>query len=561
MIENLQTFLENMLGKPESELVEFKLAGQQFSERSLWNYFSALANEANLRGKTSAYLILGINPKTHLPEDTRSWSGKNDIRDLKNQTHKDLWIGFREIYDTILDSKRILIFEIPPAPHGTPIASNGFFYARAGESLVALDLRKLDEIRSQGLGNDWSGEIVSEATLASLDPVAIKRAKDNFKQKHSDIPAMEIDSWRDEEFLNRAKILKEGRVTRTALILLWKPESTHFLSPSTARISWVLKDATWMEKDYMHFEPPFLLTVDLVAARIRNLRYRYMQEGTIFPEEIDMYDSWVIRELLHNCIAHQDYTKGARISVVEFEDGRLIFANAGKFMPSSVESVIASTSPPPAYRNAFLANAMVEVKMIDTIGSGIKRIFDLQSKRYFPLPTYNLAQDTVEVELIGKILDIEYVKILSKYSDLSLLEIIVLDKIQKWRAKEVEKIAITDLKNKWLVEGRYPNIYFSWEISAKIWQHEIYVKNRPMHDDFYKQKIFEYIKRYHCINKDALRKLLLDMFPDFLDEKKKEAKIHNLIQSMKKPPYNLESVGPRRNANWVIKSNDESSKN
>jgi ATP-dependent DNA helicase RecG len=41
-----------------------------------------------------------------------------------------------------------------------------------------------------------------------------------------------------------------------------------------------------------------------------------------------MYDPWIIREFLHNCIAHQDYEKRARISVVEFEDGRLVFTNA-----------------------------------------------------------------------------------------------------------------------------------------------------------------------------------------------------------------------------------------
>jgi ATP-dependent DNA helicase RecG len=58
------------------------------------------------------------------------------------------------------------------------------------------------------------------------------------------------------------------------------------------------------------------------------LRYRYLQEGTIFPDEVEMYDPWVLRELLHNCIAHQDYTMQSRINIVEYEDGKLIFDNS-----------------------------------------------------------------------------------------------------------------------------------------------------------------------------------------------------------------------------------------
>ncbi len=32
-----------------------------------------------------------------------------------------------------------------------------------------------------------------------------------------------------------------------------------------------------------------------------------MTVGTLFPNEIDIYDEYVIREVLNNCIAHQDY--------------------------------------------------------------------------------------------------------------------------------------------------------------------------------------------------------------------------------------------------------------
>jgi len=52
------------------------------------------------------------------------------------------------------------------------------------------------------------------------------------------------------------------------------------------------------------------------------------------------------------------------------------------------------------------------------------------------------------VELFGKILDLRYGKLLAKNSDLSLLEIIALDKVQKGKIKEIEKSGVDLLKRK-----------------------------------------------------------------------------------------------------------------
>lgn len=86
---------------------------------------------------------------------------------------------------------------------------------------------------------------------------------------------------------------------------------------------------------------------------------------------------------MNNCIAHQDYTLNGKISVVEREDGILTFSNSGTFIPESVEHVINADAPESRYRNPFLANAMVNLNLIDTIGSGIKRMFNIQRKNTF----------------------------------------------------------------------------------------------------------------------------------------------------------------------------------
>ena len=122
-------------------------------------------------------------------------------------------------------------------------------------------------------------------------------------------------------------------------LLLGKNESEHFISPAIAQITWILKDRDNMEKDYQHFSCPFLLNVEEVYKKIRNLKYRYIANNSLFPEEVDRYDPYVIREILNNCIAHQDYTLRGRINVVEYEDDKLIFVNMGDFIPKNIESL------------------------------------------------------------------------------------------------------------------------------------------------------------------------------------------------------------------------------
>lgn len=212
-------------------------------------------------------------------------------------------------------------------------------------------------------------------------PQAIAKARVEYKNKYSKL-AEEVDQWEDVTFLNKAKVLINGEITRTAILLLGKPESDHHLLPAVARISWILKDDDNIEVDYEHFGPPFLLNVNEVLLKIRNLKYRYLPNNTLFPTEVNQYDSYVIREALHNCIAHQDYELQSKVIVVEKPD-ELLFVNRGSFIPRSVELVIAQDAPQEFYRNKFMTDAMVNLNMIDTIGSGIKKDVLVTTKTLF----------------------------------------------------------------------------------------------------------------------------------------------------------------------------------
>jgi ATP-dependent DNA helicase RecG len=549
--QELISLLQIFCGLPaENEIVEFKEAKTDFHFDKIGKYFSALSNEANLKGQPFGWLIFGIENKrkTVVGSNYRS-TNRAALDSLKSEVANKITnrITFIEIYEITVEGKRVIMFQIPAAPPGIPIAWEGHYFGRDGEELSPLNLEEIERIRKEVSRPDWSIGICVGASVTDLDPAAVAVARDNYKVKNSRLAA-EVDQWDAITFLNKAKITINGKITRTAIILLGKPESEHFLSPAVAKITWVLKDKDNVEKDYAHYTCPFLLAVGQIYAKVRNLKYRYIKDGTLFPEEVDQYAPYNIREALSNCIAHQDYTRSGRITVIENEDGHLTFTNPGEFLPGSIAAVIDSDAPPGYYRNFHLATAMVSLNMIDTIGSGIKRMFRLQRERFFPMPDYDFSNRDVKTTLTGKVLDLDFARTLARHPALSLEEIIMLDKVQKHQ--ELTEEEIKRLKGKGLIEGRKPNFHFSSDIAEKTDRKADYIKNRGFKDSHYKDMILEFIDKYGSATKEEIDKLLLDTLPTILEQRQKENKVRNLLYALSKRDLAITNTGTGRKPIW-----------
>lgn len=516
----------------ENEVIEFKKATTDYPFDKIGKYFSALANEARLKSAGSSWLVFGVDDKTHRIAGSNYRIEGRSLESLKKEIADKTTnrITFVDIHELLLPEGRVLMFQIPAAPKGIPIAWEGHYYGRDGESLSPLNLEEIERIRSQGSEKDWSADTCHDATLDDLSKEAILKARSAFKTKNSKL-SNEIDSWDDLTFLNKARVCIKGKITRAAIILLGKEESEHFISPATCKISWVLKDRDNVEKDYQHFSCPLILNTEAVYNKIRNLKYRYLPDGTLFPDEVDQFEPYIIREALNNCVAHQDYSLGGKIFVIEREDGYLTFSNSGTFIPHSIKDVLFSDSPEPYYRNKFLADAMVNLNMIDTIGSGIKRMFLLQRKKFFPLPEYELKPNQVKVTIIGKVLDMSYARKLATFPDLRLEEIILLDKVAKHNLLTAEEIRT--LKAKELIEGRRPNFHISASVAKATGDRSAYIRQRGIDDNYCKKMIIDYLREFEEGIKSDFEKILLDKLPDVLDEDQKKNKIKNLLQQLK----------------------------
>ncbi len=525
----------------ETEVLEFKEAKKSYSFSKIGKYFSALVNEANLLGKEEGWLVFGVRDKDRSIVDTRFRTQAADLHSLKKEIADKTTnrITFKEIYEVEADQGRVILFQIPAAPPGIPVAWEGHYYGRDGESLGALNMEEIERIRNQDREDDWSKKICDQADIVDLSSAAIHKARKLFAEKNPKL-VQEIESWDDRTFLNKAKLCIRGKITRTAILLLGKSESEHFLEPGLARISWILKDRDNIERDYTHFSCPILLTAEEVCAKIRNLTYRYLARGSLFPQEVDSYDPYIIREALNNCIAHQDYSMGGKINVVEREDNQLVFSNMGSFIPKTIENVIKADAPEPFYRNPFLAEAMVNLKMIDTIGSGIKRMFSIQCRKFFPLPEYSFNNNQVKVVVTGKVLDINYAIKLAQMPNLSLHEIMLLDKVQKGNA--LTAVEVKTLRNKKLIEGRKPNLYISSKVADKTDQQADYIKLRGIDDEYCQKVILDYLCEFKKGKKADFEKVLLNKLPDVLSMKQKQDKVRNILQKLRRA-QRIESKG------------------
>ncbi len=520
--------------RSENEIVEFKEASLNFDFSKLGKYFSALSNEANLLGKECGWLIFGVENKNHRIVGTKYRENRAELDKLKKEIADKTSnrITFLEIYEVLMSSGRVILFQVPPAPKGLPVSFEGHFYGRDGESLVPLNIEEMERIRVQLTFFDWSAQIVQDATINDLDDNAIQRAKFEFVKRNPKY-AEEIGTWDIPKFLDKAKLTIKGKITRTALILLGKEEAEHFLG-SFVKIRWTLRTIDNQDKDYEIFSIPFVLAVDEVYKKIRNLKYRYLQDGTLFPNEVLRYAPFSIRESLNNAIAHQDYTKAARINVVEFEDDHLVFSNYGTFLPISVENVVLKDTPEEIYRNPFLVEAMKNLDMIETQGGGIRKLFNLQRERFFPMPEYDIVDGKVKVTLVGRIADEEFARILAKNPTLSIEDIILLDSVQK--KKQITEAEYKHLKKLRFVEGRRTNPYLSIKIVHPTGDPQLkadYVKNRGLDDDFVKKYLYDFIKMGRVGRKD-IDKFIWSKLPDVLNDEKKKNKIMNLLQELRK---------------------------
>ncbi|MCH5174656.1 MAG: putative DNA binding domain-containing protein [Prevotellaceae bacterium] len=533
------------------EWKEFKNLKNSFcgdEKNDVISYVSAIAN------MEGGYLAVGVHDKTLgiVGTDTYNYDRQKAILRLTERCTNLSSEGL-DIEEFITDDtkKVVWVIHIPKHKPKLPVYAHRKAWQRIEDSLVELTPERLNVILDEPLiiDTDWSAVIVPNATIDDLDEVAIAKAKVMFKKVHSRIPAAEVNAWSTEEFLSNAGVMIDGGITRAAIILLGKPVSVFKLRPAVVRVTWSLRDENEDVVDYEHFTVPFILTVDQILAKVHNLTMREMPGGTMFPDVMQQYDDYSMREVLHNCIAHQDYTLQERINLVE-NPGFLYYANGGSFIPGSLQKALTTHGPQRHYRNECLCNAMVNFNMIDIVGRGIRKIFNEQWKRRFPMPDYEIDAEKKEVavRLYGNAINEKYTKLLKENKDLSFEDCLLLDAVQK--GHQLNEIDAQNLLSRGLIEVQDNHYYISLDVARKTNQVSEYTKSKGLEKQKLIQMILQYLKNAgeEGSKRDGIYEYLKDVLPSNKTEEQKLRTLGDLLKAMK-----VDELIKTDGRNWFLK--------
>lgn len=555
--QTLQDYLRTHFPKEGAacEWKEFKNLTHAVSGRKGDDIASYVSAIANMEG---GHLVIGVEDGTlrvvgignfadYTPENLRQ-------RLLGRCTNLDSE-GFRiEPFVTDDTRKTVWVLHVPRHQPRLPVYAHDKAWQRLDDVLVEMRAERLAAILAEPVDLvDWSAQVVPAATLADLDAGALALARQKFKERHQIASFFDqIDAWSPEVFLDRARLTANGQVTRAALLLLGGPSAVHLLSPHPAQITWKLETE---ERSYEHFGPPFLLTTTQVLQRIRNIKQRLFPANQLLATEVLKYDTRVILEALHNCLAHQDYTKQSRVLVTEKVD-RLIFENAGGFFEGHAEDYFTGERTPSRYRNPWLAQAMVRLGMIDTMGYGIYQMILAQRQRYFPLPDFGLSTaGSVALQIFGHSLDENYSLLLMERPELDIGTVILLDRIQK--RLPLPDAAAARLKREGLIEGRKPNFYVAAHVAKVTGHQSTYIRNRAFDDAHYKDLILAYLKQYGSASRADLEGLVLDKLSEVLDKEQRRNKFRNLLYAMSRKDKTIVKTGGKRKGQWELARHGE----
>ena len=553
----LQQYLQREYPRENArcEWKEFKNLKNSFSGDEKDDVISYVSAIANMEG---GHLVIGVKDKTleivgtDVSRLTFNGQPANTQSATFKLTEQCTYLSSEglSIEEFVTDdtNKRVWIIHIPRHLPRRPVLAHKKAWQRIEDSLVEMTNERMTAILEEPIytAKDWSAEIIPNATVNDLDEVAVAKARKMFKKVHDRIPESEVNAWSVEEFLSNSGVMIDGKITRAAILLLGKPSAEYKLAPAVTQITWTRRDKNEDVVDYEHFSIPFILTVDDVLAKIDNLTMREMPGGTLFPDTMKQYDDYTIREALHNCIAHQDYTLQQRINFVE-NPGYIYYANGGSFIPGTLQAALKAQGPQRHFRNQRLCNAMVNFNMIDTVSRGIKKMFSEQRRRHFPMPDYEIDEvnKEVAVRLYGNVINERYTQLLKTDETLTLQDCIMLDAVQKGRT--IHEDIAQDLLKRGLIEGEYPNYSISLGI-AKV-THQLPTYTKGLDKEKLRQMILQYLKNAdeEGAKRDSIYEYLKDVLPSNKTEEQQLRSLGDLLKVMK-----IENLIRTDGRNWYL---------
>ncbi len=451
--------------KESEDKVEFKRAEQgnfaydggsrvKPSERRkcILGYVTAFCNEGG------GYLVLGMEDAyPHKVVGTKQNEGT--LGDLESNIYRDTQIRpvIYDLYENEVNKTgRVVVIEIPPRPVGKLFRFEDVALMRVGEELKPMSDDMIFSILQEH-EPDFSADICDGITINDLDAEAIRILKQKYatKQKNPDFLTLP-----DTQVLSDLNLIKNGKVTNAALILVGKQEVLNRQLPQASVILEFRKSESLVPYTNRHiYGQPFYKMIDLLWHDIdlRNDKIDVSENSYIF--NIPYFNEEVIRESINNAIAHRDYRRTSETVIKQYPQKMIIMNTGGFPLGVTIENLLRVQSTP---RNRLLADVLAKTGIVERSGQGIDKIYKNTLSEGKDEPDYSHS-DPFRVELhisavikdkaFAMFLDSEQ-RDLSEEERLSVFEVMALNYIREGKSELVEKEIIKSLLDRKLIEKR-----------------------------------------------------------------------------------------------------------
>lgn len=378
----LKILLSELRALPnETEWLEFKVN----NSTEIGEYISALSNSACIANKNRAYIVFGVDDKSHRIVGTKF----NQNQKAKGNEDLIPWISRLleprinfQFYEVFVDDEKVIIIEIQAASN-TPVKFSGTAYIRIGSYKKKLD----DYPEKQRLIWTKESSVIFETGIAAKNitlenVINLLDYKSYFELTGNNIPT-NTDSLIEK--LTQEKIIRKNKnnydITNLGAIL-FANQLSEFDTLERKAIRVIIyqgKNKLKTKKEQLGkrgYASGFKGLINYI-----NDQLPVNEEiGKAFRKEVKMFPELAIRELVANAIIHQDFSEKGTAPMVEIYDDRVEITNPGKPIINTMRFVDHN----PQSRNEKLAHFMRRLNICEERGSGIdKVIFECE---YYQLP-------------------------------------------------------------------------------------------------------------------------------------------------------------------------------
>lgn len=375
-----------LTARSENEHVEFKEAKNNFHFEKLVSYCVALGNEGGGR------MVLGVTDKP-----PRRVVGTHAF-DVPERTVAGIFerIGLKVTWDEVMHPDgRVLVFEIPSRPPGTPLHYDGRYWMRAGDELVPMSPDQLRRIIEEG-----QLEFADETAKSDLGEEEVVTLLD--VQSYYDLRKRPLPSTRKEvmdTFVTKGFLRKDDRSYSITNIgaLLFAKNLSDFESVARKAVRVVVYDGLSKLRvrdgkdttDHKGYAAGFEALIDYVHETLPADE----EMGAVLRNTTHAYPKKAIREIVGNAMVHQDLTERGTGITVEVYDDRVEVTNPGlPILP--VDRFIDENQS----RNEKLADALRQFGICEERGHGMDAV--VSQIELHQLPPYRCRLGTRHTTVI-----------------------------------------------------------------------------------------------------------------------------------------------------------------